>query len=235
MREGKPLQVALRCAAIIFSFGALALGEVDRDEDLPAKARAVALKFELYQETATADAIEAKRKQVLDYLGELLKQEAALANLDGALAVKALIGRLEQQAAKIGAAPGGVRPQEGLLLEEFSIESESTRRLEFRFLVARDSAAKSLRCEITGASDDSGDYGLEYELIDPRGKVVRQGFLNSSESVRVIQKTRIGGEWSLVVTDVDTVLGGEFPGNQGSLRVEVIRGQAALASNPRSR
>lgn len=213
-------------AACLIGFGAHASGEDEVEENLPPKARTVALKFELYQETASAEEVEVKRKQVIDYLGELLKQEAAAADLDGALAVRALIERLEDQAPAAAA-----ERAEGLAMEAFSIGRESERRLEFPFTVARDSAAKSLRCEIAGASDDTGDGGLEYELLDPRGKVVKQGFLSSSGLERVVHKTRIGGVWKFVLIDADTVLEGEYPGNRGSLRITVTRGEAALASN----
>ncbi|MGI9241618.1 MAG: hypothetical protein ACR2RV_12525, partial [Verrucomicrobiales bacterium] len=206
--------------------------------ELPPKAQAVSLKFELYQQTADAAAVEAKRRQVIEYLDKLLKNEAAAANLDGARAIKALMERLEKEApatTTTTSTSASVVEGEGLTLEAFSINHEARRRLEFPFTVARDSAAKSLRCEVAGASDDSGDHGLEYELVDPRGNVVKKGFLSSSESERVVHKTRIGGPWKFVLIDADTELSGEYPGNNGSLRITVARGQAALATNRRAR
>ena len=207
------------------------------EKSLPPKAQAVSLKFELYKQSAGAEAVETKRGQVIEYLDELLKQEAAAANLDGALAIKALAERLKNEAPLPleAAAKAPEVEQEGLAPEAFSIDRDSRRRLEFPFAVARDSATKSLRCEVTGAGDDSGDYGLEYELVDPRGKVVKRGFLNSSEAETVTHKTRIGGGWKLVLIDTDTALAGEYPGNNGSLRITVARGQAALATNRRAR
>ena len=92
-----------------------------------------------------------------------------------------------------------------------------------------------MRCEITGASDDSGDRGLEYRLIDPRGRVVKQGILTASGPVVVSHRTRTGGDWKLVLEATDREFGGEFPANHGSLRITVARGEAALASNRRSR
>jgi hypothetical protein len=242
MRESHTPRLAILGAACLIGLTALASGENQLGEHLPPKAKVVAQKFELYQKTASTDAVETKRRQVIDYLRELLNIEASAANLDGALAVKALIERLERERAgsqeRAGNAAPAARPvtsPEGLLFEEFSITSEAGRHLEFPFVVSRDGAAKSIRCEITGAGDDSGDRGLEYELVDPRGKVVKQGFLDSSGTEQVVHDTRIGGEWRLVIVDADTDLDGEFPGNHGTLRISVVRGQAALASNRQSR
>lgn len=233
MRKSHTPRFAIIGAACLIGLIALASGENQLGEHLPPKAQAVAQKFEIYQKTASSEAVETKRRQVIDYLRELLKIEASAANLDGALAVKALIERLEREGQTGRAA--AAESHEGLLFEEFSIDREAERHLEFPFVVSRDGAAKSIRCEITGAGDDSGDHGLEYELVDPRGKVVKQGFLDSSGTEQVVHDTRIGGEWKLVIVDADTALDGESPGNHGSLRIAVVRRQAALASNPQSR
>ena len=240
MRESHTPRFAIIGAACLIGLIALASGENQLGKHLPPKAKAVAQKFELYQKTASAEAVETKRRQVVVYLRELLNIEASAANLDGALAVKALIERLERERdgspERVGKArPGAAAQPEGLLFEEFSIDREARRHLEFPFVVSRDGAAKSIRCEITGAGDDSGDQGLEFELVDPRGKVVKQGFLNSSGTEQVVHETRIGGEWKLVIIDIDTALDGESPGNHGSLQIAVVRGQAALASNRQSR
>jgi len=233
MRENHTRYFAILITAYLIGGVAQVHAADEWEKNLPPKAQAVSLKFERYQQSADAEAVETKRGQVIEYLDELLKQEAAAANLDGALAIKALVERLKNEAPQqpVAAAKAAEVEQEGLALQAFSIDREAKRRLEFPFTVARDSAAKSLRCEITGASDDSGDFGLEYELVDPRGRVVKKGFLNSSEAEMVIHKTRIGGGWKFVLIDADTALDGEYPGNHGSLRIMVARGQAALASN----
>lgn len=64
------------------------------DQHLPDKARTVMEKFAAYKRTASTAEIEAKRQQVIAYLDRLLKDEAAAANLDGALALRALIDRV---------------------------------------------------------------------------------------------------------------------------------------------
>ena len=63
-------------------------------EHLPEKAKVVAAKFETFKKTATRGEVEKKRQQVIEYLGSLLKQEASDANLEGALAVRELIGKI---------------------------------------------------------------------------------------------------------------------------------------------
>ena len=237
MRENHTRRRAALIAIMLISLIGPAAAAEELEKDLPPKAQAVSLKFELYQQTADARAVETKRREVIDYLDKLLKREAAAANLDGALAIKALMERLEKESppAPTTAARSGEAGHEGLAQEAFSIDGEARRRLEFPFNVVRDSAAKSLRCEVAGASDDSGDLGLEYELIDPRGNVVKQGFLSSSERELIVHQTRIGGPWKFVLIDADTELSGEYPGNHGSLRITVARGQTALATNRRAR
>lgn len=237
MRENHTPHLAILIAAYLIGAGAHAFAADELEKNLPPKAQAVSLKFELYQQTTDAEAVETKRGQVIEYLDKLLKREAAAANLDGALAIKALMERLKKEAPQqpVAAAKAPEVEQEGLMLETFSIDRDARRRLEFPFTVARDSAAKSLRCEVTGASDDTGDYGLDYELVDPRGKVVKRGSLGSSETEHLIHKTRIGGEWKFVLIDADTSFAGEYPGNNGSLRITVARGEAALATNRRAR
>ncbi len=145
MRENHTRYIAVLIAACLIGGAAQVFAADGWEKNLPPKAQAVSLKFELYKQAADAEAVETKRRQVIEYLGELLKQEAAAANLDGALAIKALVERLKNEAPlqPVAAAKAPEVEQEGLTLEDFAIDLEAKRRLEFPFTVARDSAAKS--------------------------------------------------------------------------------------------
>ncbi|MFT5408913.1 MAG: hypothetical protein ACI9NC_001624, partial [Verrucomicrobiales bacterium] len=172
------------------------------DDHLPAKARSVAAKFESYKKTAQPSAVETKRKQVIAYLGTILNEEASDADLDGAIAVKALMERINNET--IGKGTSRVSPKltkkpEGLPRRSFSINSEKNRRLEFQFHVERDLCLKTLRCEISGAAGDIGDQGLEYELIDPRGKVVKKGKLKSADQDLIVHPAKTGGTWKIAL------------------------------------
>ena len=208
-------------------------------DHLPEKAKVVSTKFEAYQKTAKPADVEAKRKQVIKYLGGILKEEAAKANLDGALAVKALIEQLGDRSQAKPATTTKQKPAtnskskaktEGLPIEQFSINSDAKRRLEYSFYVAKDGSLATINCEIAGAADDTGDLGLAYELVDPSGKVAKRGKLNSAETEQVVHKTRRGGDWKIVLLDADTELDGVHPGNNGSVSVKVTRTHTTLAS-----
>ena len=188
---------------------------------LPEKAKTVIEKFNAFQVLATPTEIETKRKQVIDYLNALLKQEAQKANLDSALAIRASIAQLLPPTAKDGLTP-----------TEFSLGQ--VRRLDFNFHIAPDHVVKTIRISIDGASDDSGDLGLHYQLIDPTGKIVKSGFLNSHETELITHETKISGAWKIAFIDDDTETTGDFPGNNGSVQVEVTRANPSLASNRES-
>ena len=215
----------------ILATGSGAAAEVS-DEHLPEKARVVAEKFERFKQTASPRELDAKRVQVIDYLDSLLKQEAADADLEGALAVRDLIRKIREGAAA-KPAPGGAattqKAVEGLSTKRFSLGQK--RRIEYPFLVNRSVQAAVLRCEISGAGDDSGDRGLHYELIGPSGKVVKRGFLQSTDGDLVMLRTTRSGIWKIAVIDEDTETTGDSSGNNGSVRVSVRREPTAVASS----
>ena len=69
-------------------------------EHLPEKAKVVAAKFEIFKKSATPREVALKRKQVIDYLGSLLKKEASEANLEGALAVDRTLAAISEKEKK---------------------------------------------------------------------------------------------------------------------------------------
>ena len=243
-----PAALAARCVPIARWVAVLALGlcstapaATAEEDHLPEKAKIVSQKFADYQKTATPRAVEQKREEVIAYLGTILKQEAADADLEGALAVKDLIDQLRGVTPRQNIAPSSEaeseapsqsstagNQSEGLKQTPFSLGEK--RRLEFPFYVTKSGSPATLRCEFTGASDDTGDRGLNYQLIDPDGKVAKGGFLRSSDGDVVTHKTRAWGRWMVVLIDKDTALEGEYPGNNGTVSVTVTRSDATLAS-----
>jgi len=227
--------LALSCA--VFLTALFALGNARAaDDHLPAKAKTVASQFEAFKKTASPQAVEAKRQQVVAYLGKLLKIEAADANLDGALAVKALITKLSAKPTTKPATGSGAiakpsthrKGAEKISVSpnasptRFSINRESKRTLAFDFEVPVTPVVKTIRLEVGGASDDSGDQGLHFVLIDPAGKVVEKGFLTSREEVKLFHQTGTSGGWQLQIQDKDTTFDGAHPGNNGTVRVTII-------------
>ena len=254
MRERQTPRLTRTAAAgavFLGLLGAIPFARADDDEHLPPKAKAVAEKFEAFKKTASPVAVEAKRKQVVAYLGSLLKIEASEADLEGALAVKDLMDRLSGKLPTAKESPGAgasakpaaeVAPKpatkkkarlpgrrldtsRGGHATPFRINSEATRKLAFDFdvVAAGGTTSKTIRCEIGRASDDSGDAGLHYELVEPGGRVAKKGFLQSSIDVVTHETTR-PGTWTLVLRDEDTSLEGHSPGNSGSVRVVVMPG-----------
>ena len=196
------------------------------EADLPFKAREVATKFGAFQVISSPAAIEVKREQVIEYLGALLDQEAAMANLEGALAIKDLIAQLsrgEEPVAKPFPSGRKLRTDRGAAAKTFSIKSEGTRELAFEFDVASagETNRQAIRCEIGGAADNSGDRGLHYQLIDPGGKVAKRGFLESADTLTISHETELSGRWRLLIEDDDTSFEGDSPGNNGTVRVRV--------------
>ena len=206
--------------------------------------------------SASCDRNEAKRKQVIDYLGALLKKEASAANLEGALAVRDLMDQISKKTPATVAEPRlsspqmakSKRPRKKLSTSSaaqatrFSITSAATRELAFEFdVIAAGTSPKTIRCEIGQASDDSGDNGLHYELVDPSGKLAKRGFLDSFDTEVVTCETTKPGTWNLLIKDEDTRLDGGHPGNSGSVKVTLLPGSprgardTALASGSRER
>ena len=244
MRKGSaPTSRLTILACTVFLTAVISAGSLrGAEENLPAKAKKVASQFAEFQKTANPQAIEMKRKQVIDYLGKILKTEAADANLDGALAVKELISKLSAKSNLSVATtlkPPSELPQGNLgriahlkdaqrlstspsaSPTRFGINQESKRTLAFNFKVPAAPVTKIIRFDISAASDDSGDKGLHFMLVDPAGRVAKHGFLTSSDTVQVTHQTNASGGWQMLLQDEDTALDGAHPGNHGYIKVSI--------------
>jgi len=68
-----------------------------------------------------------------------------------------------------------------LVKEEFHIAKPEARSLTFPFEIKRVPA--KIQVGIGGGSDDSGDKGLHYRIIDPVGRIIKRGFSATDEFI----------------------------------------------------
>lgn len=120
-----------------------------------------------------------------------------------------------------------VETVELLAREDWLVGSESQRSLTWALKVGDyDGVRAQLRIRVGHGSDDTGDKGIYYSLLDAKGKTVSDGFLRSNKKGAgkgdlVTYPVEPAQQYSFTLTDLDTEFTGKHPGNGGQISVEL--------------
>lgn len=208
---------------------ALAIDAGDMDPHLPDETILAALRFQAFTRKAdNKEEWQEKHAELLKML-EAQLEEASQSNNRTASALRALIKDLKdarfvtpKKTAKktqgeYPVLPNGYRV---LVKEPFHIDKPESRVLTYPFEVKQVPAM--INVAIGGGSDDSGDGGLHYMLIDPIGRVIKRGFANTDDFVWEEHQSTRRGTWKLILEDLDTNLRDKkSPGNHGAVEILV--------------
>ena len=169
---------------------------------------------------------EQKHAELLAML-EAKLEEASVSDNRAATALRALITDLKaakfippkrmpkQLEGEYPTLPDGNRV---LVKAEFHIATPDSRSITYPFKIKQ--VPVKIQVGIGGGSDDSGDKGLHYLLIDPVGRVIKRGFSNTDEFVWEEHEGTRTGTWKLIIEDLDTDLNDKRdPGNRGVVEV----------------
>ena len=224
----RPLTSVL-AAIVLLSSLASAIDAGDMDPHLPDEAILAAMRFQVFSRAAE-DRRQWERKHA-DLL-EMLESQLALASVSdnrAATALRTLIKDLKDAKYVPRRKPVPLRKDEFPILaggdrvmvrEDFHINKPESRRLTYPFEIKNVPAL--IKVGIGGGSDDSGDGGLHYMLIDPIGRVIKSGFTKSDDYVWEQHQSTRSGKWKLIIHDLDTDLRDKkSPGNHGAVEVLV--------------
>ncbi|MFB6357175.1 MAG: metallophosphoesterase [bacterium] len=101
--------------------------------------------------------------------------------------------------------------------------SDNSRRMSFPFKVPENwDGDVLLRVGIEEASDNSGDYGIHYRLVNRHDQVIRSSFIGERSLFWIEKQVKPGSQWKLILEDQDTSLSGKWPGNEVSIQAFVV-------------
>ena len=190
--------------------------------------------YKKYEESCTSAAsqnINAKRREVAKYLEMVKSETAKAADLEGALAVQDVITELEARVVASEASKEKKRARPGIpekarrLLKPQGFHLGGGRKTEatFSFFVKAGSPRPpTVYVGIGSASDDNGDGGLRYAVMDPSGRALSSGFLNGTNIDWKTIAVRTTGQYTIRLEDRDTddpSENGGKPGNRGHVEV----------------
>ncbi len=229
----QPLPTALRLwallagAALVLLTQAGAIDASDMAPHLPDEVILAAMRFHNYTRKAEDKGEwEQKHAELLGMVSTAL-EKASLSDNRAATALRTLIRDLKD--AKFVTPKKVEKPLQGeypvlpdgnrvLVKEEFHIDTPGERSMTYPFKV--EGAPAMISVGIGGGSDDSGDKGLHYLLIDPLGRVIKRGFTATDEYIWEEHEGTRNGTWKLIIQDLDTDLNDKrSPGNRGVVEV----------------
>jgi len=107
--------------------------------------------------------------------------------------------------------------------KEFLINAKNGRVLKFHLYNSKMRKEQcELKIDIEGSSDDTGDKGMTYKIVDSKNKVVQQGFMSSKSWFNISFKTTKTEKYTFILEDLDTSFKGKLPGNLGKIRINVF-------------
>ena len=108
-----------------------------------------------------------------------------------------------------------------MVKQDFHISKPETRVITYPFEIKQVPAM--IKIGIGGGSDDTGDGGMRYLVIDPVGRVIKRGFSDVDEYVWVEHQSTRSGTWKLILEDPDSDISprAKAPGNKGTVEVLV--------------
>ena len=110
-----------------------------------------------------------------------------------------------------------------ILLQEqsWAIHQEQQRQLKYPIRIPEFKGSGVLKIGIKHGADNTGDKGLTYALLQADGAAAGSGFFNGGD-YQWIQHPVVGKqELLLVLTDADTEMTGQSPGNGGQIVIEL--------------
>jgi hypothetical protein len=207
---------------------ASAIDAGDMDPHLPDAVVLATMRFQAFTRKAeNREEWEAKHAELLALLSASL-EEASQSDIRAATALRTLISDLReaeyvpQKKTKKPDSEYPVLPDGNRVMvkDDFHINKPEERVLTYPFEVKRVPAM--IKIGIGGGSDDSGDGGLHYLLIDPVGRVIKRGFSTTDEFVWEQHQSTRSGTWKLILEDLDTDMRAKNgPGNRGTVEVLV--------------
>ena len=221
--------LALLTFALSLPTSSLAIDAGDMDPRLPDAAILATMRF--HSSTRKVEGKKAWDKEHAKLLAVLDAEleKASVSDNRAATALRTLIADLkdakyvpQKKAPKKPANEYPVLPDghRVMVKQNFHIKKAEERVLTFPFVIKRVPA--KITVGIGGASDDSGDRGLRYLLVDPLGRVIKRGFADKDEYVWVEQQSTRSGKWKVILEDLDTDLKDKkSPGNRGAVEVLV--------------
>lgn len=106
--------------------------------------------------------------------------------------------------------------------ERWMIDNETQRLLSWSIKVpAFQGVRGELRVGVSHALDDSGDLGIHYALMNGQNRTVSSGFLGGRGTEWVKYPVEPGQRYFFTLSDHDTALTGETPGNGGKIQIEL--------------
>ena len=197
------------------------------DPHLPDEVILAAMRFRAFtREAENKKEWEVKHAELLGLLESQLEQ-ASVADNRAATALRTLITDLKD--ARFVSQKKSPKRWEGeypilpdgnriLVRDEFKIAKADARTLTYPFEIKQVPA--TIQIGIGGGSDDSGDKGLYYLLVDPVGRVIKRGFSDTDEFVWEVHQGTRTGIWKLKIEDLDTKLDEKSSsGNRGVVEV----------------
>ncbi len=112
-----------------------------------------------------------------------------------------------------------------ILLEDhrWEVVTEEIRTLTFPINIpGSNEKGGTLKIILTGCFDNSGDNGTDFGLIDNNGESVYNGFYDKDDVYEITYPVAAGESYKFIISDPDTVLTGDAPGNGGNLTIEFI-------------
>ncbi|MGI9245027.1 MAG: hypothetical protein ACR2RV_29760 [Verrucomicrobiales bacterium] len=213
--------------ALVLPSPSHAIDAGDMDPHLPTEVILAAMRFHSYTRRAEDKQEWEQRHAELLGILEAQLEKVSLTDNRAATALRTLIADFKDARfviPKKGTKPAGDKhpllPDGNTLLvqEEFHIDEPTRRSITFPFQIKEVPAL--IQVGIAGGSDDSGDKGLHYLLIDPVGRVIKRGFSKTDDFVWEKHEGTRNGTWRLVIEDLDTDLNDKrSPGNRGAVEV----------------
>lgn len=199
----------------------------DMDPHLPDSVILSAMRFQSFSRTTQDKTAWDKRHAALmEELGTEL-EKASESDLKAATALRTLISDLKdaefvhpKKRPKIAQTKFPVLStgESVLVNEEFHINTPEKRVLTYPFEIKQ--VPSQISIGIGGGSDDSGDGGLHYMLIDPVGRVIKRGFADKDAYIWVEHLGTRKGKWKVILEDLDTDLNDKnSAGNRGAVEV----------------
>jgi len=201
----------------------------DMDPQLPDSVILAAMRFQSFSQNTADKAAWEKRHAALIKEFEAELEKASETNLRAASSLRTLISDLKDAKfvdpkkrikAPLAEYPMLSTGDRVLVNEDFHIKTPETRVLPYQFEIKQVPA--KINVGLGGGSDDSGDGGLHYMLIDPIGRVIKRGFADTDDYIWVEHLSTRKGTWKFIIEDLDTDLKDKkSAGNRGAVEVLV--------------
>jgi len=103
---------------------------------------------------------------------------------------------------------------------KFTINKKEARTQKFLFFLPQKTKNNGIiKIGIYGGDDNSGDRGLNFRIINKKGKLLASGFSNAKLWEWFSLDVLLEKELFLVLEDYDTDLEGKYPGNGGMVKI----------------